>query len=267
MGLLEQLSSGKAEPREFSEAPRRQGAVPGGRENKSHPRRETLPTKCSTIRPPRNTPSHFFCLPLLTGTFRHGPSFPTPPFAPHALPVRPLHSIYPPDQTTLIQGVLSMHPSVDPACFERFSRRSSSASPPAPRRSPPCHPHRSRLAWPSAKFADPNKGIHIDANENPPAPATPPPGHRRHHSPRRSLPPSHAGRSGRNFRPHRRPQSRHGDALRRLQRAAPLHVLAFTGKDKLCDRRPRYEAPSGPPRPPEPRSSRFRWPTPGSCNP
>jgi hypothetical protein len=70
------------------------------------------------------------------------------------------------------QGALPMQPSVDSAC-SGFSRRSflrfaASASALA---SMPILTE-ARLAWAERpKFADPNKGIHIDANENPLGPS------------------------------------------------------------------------------------------------
>ena len=140
-----------------------------------------------------------------------------------------------------------MHPSVDPACSSGFSRRSFfrfAAGASALATLPILTEARLALAE-RPKFADPNKGIHIDANENP-------------------LGPSDAARQAiadiipRGGRYLFNMQEDLAETFARIEglspdtvmpfagSSEPLHftVLAFTGKDKpLVIADPGYEAP------------------------
>src|ERR1019366_2767862 len=119
--------------------------------------------------------------------------------------------------------VLSMNPSDCPQSSSGLSRRSffryaagASALASLPILT---EAHLALAARPH--FADPNKGIHIDANENPRGPSgAAAPGDDRHRSQRRTLSVSDGGRTGTDLRQAGRPESRIGDALRRIERAA-----------------------------------------------
>jgi len=140
-----------------------------------------------------------------------------------------------------------MHPSVDPACCSGFSRRSFfrfAAGASALAALPILTEARLALAE-RPKFADPNQGIHIDANENPLGPCDAarqaiadiiPKGGRYLFNMQEELAETFARIEG--LRP--------DTVMPFAGSSEPLHftVLAFTGKDKpLVIADPGYEAP------------------------